>query len=138
MDPDETSPSSVQTEASAAEPTDAEISLTELARHTAAYVRACWELFASEAALAKSNLVRLLIAALVVPAMAIGVLLGLDGLLAALAYRWSQDWAIALVAVLLLNLAGLLALIMLLRRWWGSLSLPRSRAALSRFMEGLQ
>ena len=79
-----------------------------------------------------------LLLALAVPAIAFGILLGVDALLAALALRLLGDWILAVVCVLLVN-AGLLALtLVLLRGWWQSLSLPRSRAALARVIESLK
>lgn len=112
--------------------------LRQLAHDVAAYARALGYLVLSEAALAKVNLVRLLLLALAVPAIAFGILLGVDALLAALALRLLGDWILAVVCVLLVN-AGLLALtLVLLRGWWQSLSLPRSRAALARVIESLK
>ena len=136
---------SVETIEAAPEPTEAspssapeDVSLADLARNTAEYARAWGSLAASEAALAKVNFIRLAVCALLVPALALGILLGFDALLVALAFRWLQDWSLAVTCVLLLNIAALLGLFALLRRWWRTLSLPRTRAALSRFMEGLR
>jgi hypothetical protein len=40
--------------------------------------------------------------------------------------------------MLLLNLGLLLAAFVLLRRWWRTLSLPRSRAALAQFVQSVR
>jgi hypothetical protein len=79
-----------------------------------------------------------LLLALAVPAIVFGILLGVDALLAALALRVLGDWTFAVVCVLVVNVALLLLTFVLLRRWWRSLSLPRSRAALARALEGLK
>ena len=126
-----------QTDALAA-PAEGGASLTDVAQHTAEYARAWGSLLINEAVLAKANLVRLLILALIVPALALGILLSIDALLAALLHRWLQDWSLAVCGVLSLNMVALLATLMLLRSWWRSLSLPRSRAALSRFIKAVQ
>jgi|GEM_PF-3174854 len=112
--------------------------LQQLARDAAAYARALGHLALSEAAVARINLVRLLLLALAVPAIVFGILLGIDALLAALALRLFSDWTVAVVCVLVVNVVLLLLTLVLLRRWWRSLSLPRSRAALARAIEGLK
>ncbi|HET7779838.1 MAG TPA: hypothetical protein VFL07_14915 [Rudaea sp.] len=108
-------------------------SLADLARNTTHYVRAWGVLVAGEAALARINLGRLLLLALFIPAIAIGIVLGLDGVLAGLLYRLVSDWALALGAVVLVNAGLLVGVLVLLRRWWRTLSLPRSREALTGF-----
>ncbi len=133
----EPSADAAQADASAAQ-SGSGASLTDVAQHTAEYARAWGSLLINEAVLAKANLVRLLLLALIVPALALGAALSIDALLAALVHRWLQDWSLAVCAVLLLNIAALLGTLMLLRNWWRSLSLPRSRAALSRFLQALQ
>jgi hypothetical protein len=50
--------------------------------------------------------------------------------LAGLMYRVVSDWALALGGVVLINLGLLVGVLVLLRRWWRTLSLPRSREAL--------
>lgn len=124
-------------ESAATAPVSEEISITELAAHTSAYARAWGGLFLSEASLAKQNLLRLLAVALLIPAIALAVLLCLDALLAALIHGWLQNWIIACGIVFLLNTGLLLGMFWLLRGWWRTLTLPRTRAALSRLMEGL-
>jgi len=125
-------------EAPAAQPAsavdgDADASLVDLARNSTRFVRAWGSLVASEAALARVNLGRLLLLALFIPAIAIGIVLGLDGVLAGLLYRLVSDWALALGAVVLVNAGLLVGVLVLLRRWWRTLSLPRSREALTGF-----
>ncbi len=134
----ETTESAVADASPAAAAPNADASLAALAKDTAEYARAWASLAVSEVALAKVNLVRLLVLALIVPALALGLLLGIDALLAALAFRWLQDWSLAVTGVVLVNLGLLLGVFALLRQWWRSLSLPRSRAELSRFMQGLR
>ena len=106
--------------------------VTDLARETAEYARAWLQLAVDEAALAKTNLVRLLVVALMVPAMATGVIVGLDALATALLESLLHSWSIATAIVSGLNIALLLAMLWLLWRWSKSLSLPKSRAAFSR------
>ena len=110
---------------------DRDPSLVDLARNSTRFVRAWGSLVASEAALARVNLGRLLLLALFIPAIAIGIVLGLDGVLAGLLYRLLSDWALALGAVVLINVGLLVGVLVLLRRWWRTLSLPRSREALT-------
>jgi len=136
--PEETAEPAVADESPAAAVPHADASFATLARDTAEYARAWGSLAASEAALAKINLVRLLVLALIVPALALGVVLGIDALLAALAFRLLQNWGLAIASVVLVDLGLLLGVFALLRQWWRSLSLPRSRAELSRLMQGLQ
>lgn len=110
----------------------AEPSISDLAKNTTRYARAWADMVAGEAALARVNLGRLLLAALFVPAIAIGVVLGLDGLLASLLYRLWPNWSIAIGGVLIFNVGLLFGTLRLLRQWWRTLSLPRSREALAR------
>jgi hypothetical protein len=112
--------------------TSAEPSLADLARNTTRYARAWGELVAGEAALARVNLARLLFAVLFIPAIAVGVVLGFDGVLASLLYRAFADWTLAIIGVVIVNLGLLFGVLMLLRHWWRTLSLPRSREALAR------
>ncbi|MGH8122178.1 MAG: hypothetical protein ACREPT_05355 [Rudaea sp.] len=135
----EQSADAARAEASAAQPEDgATLSdLSAIAQHGTQYARAWGALLISEAALAKVNLVRILVLMLVVPALALGALLSIDALLATLAQRWLQDWNLAICSVFLLNIAALLGTLMLLRSWWRSLSLPHSRAALARLIKSL-
>jgi len=115
-----------------------DIELSRLARDAGAYARALGHLALSEAALARVNFVRLLLLALALPAIVFGILLGVDALLAALLLRALKDWTLAVFGVVVINAALLAMTLLLLRRWWRSLSLPRSRAALSRVLESLR
>ena|SRR5450432_653204 len=110
-------------------------SLGDLARDTSDYVHAWSSLLASETRLARISAVRLIFAALVIPALALGICITLDALLAAVLNRWLQDWSICFAIVLCADLAGLCALLLAMRRWWHNLSLPRSRGALSHLLE---
>lgn len=125
-------------DAPSSEPAEPRAELRRLAQDAAGYARALGHLALSEAAVARINLVRLLLLALAVPAIVFGILLGVDALLAALAMRLFSDWTLAVVCVLVVNAALLALTLVLLRRWWRSLSLPRSRAALARALEGLK
>ncbi len=109
--------------------------LADVVRDSAEYARALGHLVASEAELAKVNLVRILIVALLLPAIAAGGVLSLDAFFAALLFRWMQDWSLAIGTVALANLVLLAALFLALRSWWRTLSLPRSRAAFASLWE---
>lgn len=106
-------------------------SLRDLVRDTGEYARTLGRLVASEAELAKINLTRLLVVGLLVPAIAGSAVLALEALLITLLARWLGDWALATGLVAAANLALLGAALWLLRGWWRSLSLPRSRAAVT-------
>ena len=117
------------TGAPGAAPVDA--SLAELSTRALDYARALKDLVVSESAVARINLARLLIGALLLPALALGLFVCADALLAELLFELSGRWLFSIAAVTLCNFAALLALLRALRRWWHSLSLPRSRAALT-------
>jgi uncharacterized membrane protein YqjE len=106
--------------------------IVELGRHAVSFARAWLELVAGEAALAKANLFRLLLGALVVPALAFGIIGAIDALLAASLFALAGNWMLAIGAVTALNIALLLGLLWLVRDWWRTLSLPQSRDALTR------
>jgi len=99
------------------------------------YARALGQLVASETELAKVNLVRILLVALLVPAISVGAVIALNAWLAALLARWTSSLPIGIGVVALVNIALLALSIWLLRGWWRTLSLPRSRAALSGLWE---
>lgn len=105
-------------------------SLGAVAHDTSDYVQAWSTLLASETRLARGSLVRLGIAALVLPALALGIFMTLDAFLVAVLGRLLHDWSICLAIVLFVNLAGGYGLLLAMRRWWRNLCLPRSRAAL--------
>lgn len=107
-------------------------SLVGLARNSTRYARAWGELVASEAAVARINLGRMLLVALFIPALAVGVVVGLDGVLAGMLRHVVADWTFAIGGVAIINLALLFGVLLVLRRWWRTLSLPRSREALTR------
>jgi hypothetical protein len=46
-----------------------------------------------------------------------------------------HDWTSSIAIALTLNLAGLAALLFVMRRWWRNLSLPRSRGALTHLLQ---
>jgi len=104
----------------------------EIARHTTGYVKAWTRLVSSEAAVAKANVTSILIGALLVPALAFATVMALDAVIAALLFELLHDWFFSILAVLLLDVGVLIGLLLLLRGWWRTLSLPRSREALTR------
>lgn len=105
-------------------------SASELAHTTSDYVHAWSKLLASETRLARVSVVRLALAALVVPALALAICITLDAFIIALLNRWLHDWSSCIAIVLFANLAGLFGLLLGMRQWWRNLSLPRSRGAL--------
>jgi len=107
-------------------------SLASLARNSTRFARAWGNLVASEATLARVNLGRMLLVTLFIPALAVGVVASLDGVLAGLLHHVVADWTIAFVGVAVFNLILLFFVLLVLRRWWRTLSLPRSREALTR------
>ena len=74
----------------------------------------------------------MLLVTLFIPALAVGVVAGLDGVLAGMLHHVVADWTIAIGGVAAINLALLFVVLYVLRRWWRTLSLPRSREALAR------
>jgi len=115
--------------ADSATPPDA--SLGDLARDTGAFAKAWFSLIASEAALAKVNLVRIILVALLVPAIAIGIVVGVNGIAVTLLYALITNWPLAFLGTAVLNIAILVWMLWMLRNWWRTLSLPRSRKALT-------
>jgi hypothetical protein len=109
----------------------AESSLANLTRDAVRYARTWSKLAASEAALAKINLARMLLGAVLFCALVPSAFIVFDALLVAMAFDLLHDWVLAIGAVALLDLGLLLTLLWLLRSWWRTLSLPRSRAALT-------
>lgn len=106
-------------------------SLGDLARDTGAFAKAWFRLITSEAALARVNLVRIVLVALLVPAIAIGIVAGVNGIVVSLLYALSQSWPLAFLGATVLNIAILAWMLWMLRNWWRTLSLPRSRKALT-------
>jgi hypothetical protein len=105
-----------------------------VAHDTSEYVQAWSALVASETRLAGVSLVRLGVAALLLPALALGICITLDAFLAALLHRLLQDWSACLALVLFFNLVSTYGLLVAMRHWWRNLSLPRSRAALTQLL----
>lgn len=110
-------------------------SLTTLAQEGIEYLRNFVQLLLGETALAGNSLRRLLVSALVVPAIVLSTWLALNALVAALLQRWLQDWIAAVAIVLVFDVATLALFWLAMRRWWRDLSLPRSRAAIARLMD---
>jgi hypothetical protein len=109
--------------------------VSKLLHDSTEYARALGQLVASEAELARVNVTRILIVALLIPAISGGAVLALNAWIAALLASWLQSWPLAIGLVALLDGAALLGALLLLRGWWRTLSLPRSRAALSTLWE---
>jgi len=125
----------VEAKATPAPDTAAAATLGDVVRDSAEYARALGQLVASEAELAKVNLVRILVVALLLPAIAAGAVLSIDAFFAALLFRWMQEWSLAIGTVVLADLVLLAGLFWALRSWWRTLSLPRSRAAFAGLWE---
>jgi hypothetical protein len=106
--------------------------IIELGRHAVSFARAWLDLVAGEAALAKANLLRLLLGALIIPALAFGIIGAVDALLAAGLFALARSWMLAIGTIAVLNIALLIGLLRMLRGWWRTLSLPQSRDALTR------
>jgi hypothetical protein len=121
----------------AQEPASATASLGDVARDTTDYVHAWSALLASETRLARASLVRLGFAALVLPALALGICMALDAFLVTVINRLLHDWSSSLALVLFTNLAAAFGLLLAMRHWWRNLSLPRSRGALAQLLEHL-
>jgi hypothetical protein len=109
-------------------------SIGDLAHDTSAYVRAWSVLVTSETRLAGKSALRLALAALAIPALALAICIIVDALVVALLNRWLHDWSSCIAIALLLNLSGLGVLLFAMRRWWRNLSLPRSRGALTHLL----
>jgi hypothetical protein len=108
--------------------------LAAVAHDTSAYVQAWSELLASETRLARVSLGRLGFAVLVLPALALGICITLDAFLVAVLSRFVHDWSSCVALVLFANLAAAYALLVAMRHWWHTLSLPRSRGALTQLL----
>lgn len=109
-------------------------SIGAVAHETSNYVQAWSALVMSETRLASASLVRLGIAALVLPALALGIFINLDAVLVAVINRVLHEWSVSLAIVLFANLLGAYVLLLAMRRWWRNLSLPRSRDALTQLL----
>lgn len=105
-------------------------SIVDLARSTSEYAQAWSGLLASETRLARVSAVRLVLAALLIPALALGIFIAINAVVAAVLQRWLHDWASCIALVLFLDIAVLCGVLLAMRRWWRNLSMPRSRAAL--------
>jgi len=131
-----TEPGPIDSESTGADPVSAaaphEPGVTDLARDAIAFGRAWLNLVAGEAALAKINLFRLLLGALLILAVAIGLIASIDAVAAVLLFVLCGNWLIAVVSTAILNVVLLVVLLWLVRSWWRTLSLPQSRQALSR------
>ena len=110
-------------------------SIGNLAHDTSDYLHAWSSLLASETRLARVSAVRLAFAALIIPALALGICITCEALIAAVLNRWLHDWSSCIAITLFLDLIALCGLLVFMRRWWRNLSLPHSRGALARLLE---
>jgi hypothetical protein len=120
--------------APAPRPEDHTARLAEVARLSAEYVQSWTLLLASEAGLAKVNLVRLLVVGLLFPAVALAAVIAIDAFGAVLLQRWLASWILSIGIVAAADVVIVLAMLWMLRSWWRTLSLPRSRAALGNLL----
>src|SRR6185312_8446449 len=104
---------------------DAAHGLGDLARYSGDYVRAWSELLAGEAQLARICVNRLLLATLWACFLVFGIVVTGNVLAAAMFERWLLDWASAIALTLFLNFIVLTGLLLAMRGWWRTLSLPR-------------
>jgi hypothetical protein len=115
----------------------ASASIGAVAHDTSAYVQAWSALVASETRLARVSLVRLGLAVLILPAIALGICITLDAFLVAVLNRLLSNWSSSIAIVLFTNLVAAYGLLIAMRHWWRNLSLPRSRGALALLLERL-
>lgn len=127
----------VANNATAAPAADTQQKISNLAHHTADYVRTWSELFACEAQIARVSARHLVSATLWVCFLMLGVVINSNAVTAAVMHRWLQDWASAFALTLLLNFVVLVGVLLAMRQWWRRLSLPRSRRALGDLLERL-
>lgn len=106
-----------------------------LATGIADLLHAWSRLLTLELALARDSLLRLIIGWIAATVIAFSAWLGLDALLVALVQTYTNSWSLALAVGAGLQLLALAILQHHLRRWARDLTLPRSRAALTRAME---
>lgn len=109
--------------------------LASFARSAGDCAKAWTELLASETRLARASGLRLLLAALIVPVLALGAFIALDALLVMCLHALLDGWIAATAITLLIDVAALCALGLAMRRWWRNLSLPRSRKALTEMIQ---
>lgn len=109
-------------------------SVAELAHSASDYAKAWSDLLVQETRLARVSAIRLIFAAMLVPMFALGIFVALNAGAAAFAQHWLHDWSASIAAIVLLDIAGLWLVLLAMQRWWRNLSLPRSRAALTRVL----
>lgn len=110
----------------------AEPSLAGFASHALDFAHAWGNLLAGEAALAKSNAVLLVAGVVLLLTLLLTTFVAVDAVIAASVFALLPNWIVATASALLVDVAAMIALLLLLRGWWRSLSLPQSRAALKR------
>ena len=102
-------------------------SFAELAADAAELGRAARELVQSELALSRQSLPRFVAGALVLPILAVGLWLGLNGLLIAALRMLGCNWIGAFALDVGVQLGILAVLLRALRRWLRDMSFPNSR-----------
>ena len=105
------------------------------AADAAALVRAWTRLLDLELNLARRSLHWLLLGAIAVPVIGLSAWLGLSVLIVVSVQAYTQSWLLATLFGAGVQFLALACLFQQLRRWARDLSLPRSRAALTRAME---
>ena len=98
-------------------------------------IRAWSTLLESEMAVARRSVIFLLLGAIALPVIGLGIWLGLNALLVAVAQIYTHSLLLSLLLVCGVQLGALALLLHQLRRWLRDLTLPQSRAALARAME---
>ena len=101
----------------------------------AGLLRAWSALFVAELAVAHRSLHWLVFGMVAAPVIGLGVWLGVCALLVAVAQTYTASWTLALLFGAAVQVLMLALLLQRLRRWSRDLTLPQSRAALSRAME---
>lgn len=113
-------------------------SLRNIAHEAIEYLRNLTQLFLGEVEIARGSFKRLLVAAVLIPVFSLTIWAVLNVLLGALVARWLHDPIYGYLAILIVNIALVVACVIGMLRWKRDLSLPRSRAALARLLERIR
>ncbi len=113
-------------------------SLRNIAHEAIEYLRNLAQLFLGEVEIARGSFTRLLIAGALIPVFLLSIWAALNLLLGALVARWLHDWLYGYLAILIVNIALVVAVVFGVIRWKRDLTLPRSRAALARLLERIR
>lgn len=115
-----------------------EATFAKLAQEGVDYARGLLQLFLGEVQIARSSLLRMVIAGALIPVFLLTIWAALNLLLAAIVARLLNDWIYGYLAILLLNGILVGVLVMRLKHWKRDLALPRSRDALARLLERIR